>query len=173
MKIENPDVLIIGAGAAGAAAAWSLSETNLKIVCLEQGGFMNPDEYPSTKFGWEAMKYDKFNVSPNVRKLQSDYPINDLESPIAIANFNAVGGSTILYSGHFPRFHPSDFKVNELDGVADDWPMNYFDLEPFLLASIASAIFSELICLRHLLVKHILVVVFLCVKSDLVNLLIF
>ena len=131
MKIENPDVLIIGAGASGAAAAWSLSETNLKIVCLEQGAFMNPDEYPSTKVGWEAMKYDKFNVSPNVRKLQSDYPINDLESPIAIANFNAVGGSTILYSGHFPRFHPSDFKVNELDGVADDWPMNYYDLEPF------------------------------------------
>jgi choline dehydrogenase-like flavoprotein len=131
LKIENPDVLIIGAGAAGAAAAWSLSETNLKIVCLEQGAFMNPDEYPSAKVGWEAMKYDKFNVSPNVRKLQSDYPINDLESPIAIANFNAVGGSTILYSGHFPRFHPSDFKVNELDGVADDWPMNYYDLEPF------------------------------------------
>lgn len=131
MKIENPDVLIIGAGAAGAAAAWSLSQTKLKIVCLEQGGFMNPDEYPSTKVGWEAMKYDKFNVSPNVRNLKSDYPINDSESPIAIANYNAVGGSTILYSGHFPRFHPSDFKVKDLDGVADNWPMSYYDLEPF------------------------------------------
>jgi thioredoxin reductase len=32
VKIENPDVLIIGAGAAGAAAAWSLSQTKLKIV---------------------------------------------------------------------------------------------------------------------------------------------
>jgi len=69
LKIENPDVLIIGAGAAGAAAAWSLSETNLKIVCLEQGGFMNPDEYPSTKVSWEAMKYNKFNVSPNVNQI--------------------------------------------------------------------------------------------------------
>ena len=88
MKIENPDVLIIGGGAAGAAAAWSLSQTKLKIVCLEQGGFMNPDEYPSTKVGWEAMKYDKFNVSPNVRNLKSDYPINDLESPIADIHFD-------------------------------------------------------------------------------------
>lgn len=131
MKIESPDVLIIGAGAAGAAAAWSLSQTSLKIVCLEQGSFMNPEEYPSANPGWEAMKYDKFNVSPNVRKLLSDYPINDSDSPIAIANFNAVGGSTILYSGHFPRFHPSDFKVKELDDVADDWPISYSDLESF------------------------------------------
>ena len=61
----------------------------------------------------------------------TDYPINDQNSPIAIANFNAVGGSTILYAGHFPRFHPSDFRVRTLDGVADDWPIDYETLEPF------------------------------------------
>jgi choline dehydrogenase-like flavoprotein len=131
MKYKDPDVLIIGAGASGAAAAWSLSQTNLKIVCLEQGGFMNTEEYPSTKPNWESSKYDKFNVSPNVRQLPSDYPINDKESPIGIANYNAVGGSTILYSGHFPRFHPSDFKVKDLDGVADNWPINYYDIEKY------------------------------------------
>ena len=32
------DVLIVGAGAAGAAVAWSLAETRMRIVCLEQGG---------------------------------------------------------------------------------------------------------------------------------------
>ena len=41
------------------------------------------------------------------------------------------GGSTILYAGHFPRFHPSDFRVKTLDGVADDWPIDYETLEPF------------------------------------------
>ena len=30
-----------------------------------------------------------------------------------------------------PRFHPSDFKVRTLDGVADDWPIDYATLEPF------------------------------------------
>ena len=39
--------------------------------------------------------------------------------------FNAVGGSTITYAAHFPRFHPSDFRVRTLDGVADDWPLDY------------------------------------------------
>ena len=36
------DVLIIGAGASGAAAAWNLTDTRMRIVCLEQGGWNNP-----------------------------------------------------------------------------------------------------------------------------------
>ncbi|MDA1076681.1 MAG: NAD(P)-binding protein, partial [Proteobacteria bacterium] len=35
------DVLIIGAGASGAAVAWSLAETRMRIVCFEQGDWMN------------------------------------------------------------------------------------------------------------------------------------
>ena len=45
--------------------------------------------------------------------------------------YNAVGGSTILYAAHWQRFMPSDFRVRTLDGVADDWPFTYEDLEPF------------------------------------------
>ena len=42
------DVLIIGAGASGAAMAWSLAETRMKILCLEQGEWVNPADYPTT-----------------------------------------------------------------------------------------------------------------------------
>ncbi|MBK9443382.1 MAG: GMC family oxidoreductase [Comamonadaceae bacterium] len=125
------DILIVGSGASGAAAAWSLSQLQgVKIVCLEQGSAMRPDHYPSVSLDWELRRNDTYNVSPNIRQLQADYPIDDAASPIAIANFNAVGGSTILYSGHFPRFHPSDFKTRSLDGVGDDWPLSYADLQP-------------------------------------------
>ena len=125
------DVLIIGAGASGAAMAWSLADTKMRIVCLEQGDWMNPQEYPSSGRDWESRHFSDFSISPNRRKRKTDYPINDSDSPIAVANFNGVGGSTILYAGHFPRFHPSDFRVNTLDGIADDWPLNYETLEPF------------------------------------------
>ena len=131
MAAEIVDILIIGAGASGAAAAWSFSETSLDIMCIEQGDRMEASDYPSTKRNWEVLQQQGYNVSPNVRKLAADYPINDKDSPIAIANFNGVGGGTILYSAHFPRFHPSDFKVRSLDGVADDWPVDYAQLEPF------------------------------------------
>jgi choline dehydrogenase-like flavoprotein len=125
------DILIVGSGASGAAAAWSLSQLpGVKVVCLEQGGAMRPEHYPSVSIDWELRRHDSYNVSPNVRQLPADYPIDDSNSPIAIANYNAVGGSTILYSGHFPRFHPSDFKTRSVDGVGDDWPLSYVDLEP-------------------------------------------
>ena len=131
MTDEVVDVLIIGAGASGAAVAWSLAETKMRILCLEQGGWMNPSDYASTKRDWEVLQGTDFAISPNFRDRAADYPINDDESPIAVANFNAVGGSTILYSAHFPRMHPSDFRVRTLDGVADDWPIDYKTLEPF------------------------------------------
>ena len=131
MPNQPVDVLIIGAGASGAAVAWSLAETKMHILCLEQGDWMKPSEYPSAGRDWEARQLADFHYSPNRRARYTDYPINDAASPIKIANFNGVGGGTVLYAGHFPRFHPSDFRVRTLDGVADDWPIDYATLEPF------------------------------------------
>jgi len=36
-----------------------------------------------------------------------------------------------MYTAHWPRLHPSDFRVKTLDGVADDWPIDYDSLAPF------------------------------------------
>ena len=131
MSLEPVDVLIIGAGASGSAIAWSLVETRMKILCLEQGDWVNPLHYPSTGRDWEARSFKDFSINPNRRKLNADYPVNDKNSPISVANYNAVGGSSILYAAHYPRFHPSDFRVRSLDGVADDWPIDYEALAPF------------------------------------------
>ena len=129
MKNDKIDILIIGAGASGAAAAWNLSQSGYKIICLEQGPNIKKESYSFDQQNWELYQQSKFNINPNIRKLKSDYPIDDKNSAISIANFNAVGGSTILYSGHFPRFHPSDFKTKKLDNVGYDWPIDYNDLK--------------------------------------------
>ena len=131
MAEEKVDILIIGAGASGAAAAWSLADTRMRILVMEQGGWMNPAEYPSNTRHWQVRRDVAYNQSPNIRQRATDYPINEEASAISVANFNGVGGSTVLYSAHFPRFHPSDFRVRSLDGVADDWPIDYPTLEPF------------------------------------------
>lgn len=130
-RLDPVDVLVIGAGAAGAAATWKLAQAGLRVCCLEQGRRPAVDRYPSTGDDWESRRFTDYHPSPNVRRGFGDYPIDDSESPIAIANFNGVGGSTILYSAHFPRLHPSDFRVRSLDGVADDWPISYAELEPY------------------------------------------
>jgi choline dehydrogenase-like flavoprotein len=128
---EIVDVLIIGSGASGAAVAWSLAETRMKILCLEQGDWMKQSDFPSNGRDWEARRYGDFDISPNRRGRDTDYPINEEYSAMKIANFNGVGGGTVMYTAHFPRMHPSDFRVRSLDGVADDWPVDYATLEPF------------------------------------------
>ena len=131
MSSEPVDVLIIGAGASAAAAAYSLSDTRMHIVCLEQGDWPNPANYPSTHQETEFSQLTNYHISPNARQSNADYPINETNSPIKVANFNGVGGGTVLYAAHFPRLHPSDFRVKTLDGIADDWPISYADLEPY------------------------------------------
>ena len=41
------DILVIGAGASSAAAVSNLSSLGVNILCLEQGDWMNTNEYPS------------------------------------------------------------------------------------------------------------------------------
>ncbi len=125
------DVVVVGAGATGAALSWRLATRGLKVTCLEQGEWVDPSAYPASYEGWPLHFGTDFHLDPNVRRLVADYPVNAESSPVSISMYNAVGGSTIHWSAHFPRLHPSDFRVRTLDGVADDWPISYSDLEPY------------------------------------------
>jgi choline dehydrogenase-like flavoprotein len=129
--LETPDVLIVGAGASGGAVAWSLAEAGFRVVCLEQGDWVAPESLPHGRDDWEVHRFTDFNADPNVRQRPADYPVNAAASTFTPLMFNAVGGSTIHWSAHFPRYHPSDFRVRSLDGVGDDWPLTYEELEPF------------------------------------------
>ncbi len=128
---RTADVLIIGAGASGAAVAASLSEAGFDVVCIEQGHWQVPSKYPTVEPDYELRQMSSWSINPNKRKLPEDYPVNVEDSAIEPVMFNGVGGSTILWAAHTPRLHPSDFRVKTLDGVADDWPISYEDLEPW------------------------------------------
>lgn len=128
---ETVDVLIIGAGASGAAAAAWLSEAGFAVLCLEQGFWQDPSKYASASPDYEFEMLTNWAIDPNKRQRREDYPINVENSPVHPVMFNGVGGSTILWSAHTPRFHPSDFRVKSLDGVADDWPLTYEELEEY------------------------------------------
>jgi len=133
MAKDRIDVLVIGSGAAGGALTWRLTELGVKVVCLEQGGWIDPASMASAHLNYEShiMRGD-FNWDPNTRKLPEDYPIEkEGDFNYKISMVNAVGGTTIHWQGHFPRFHPSDFRAKSLDGFADDWPISYEELEPY------------------------------------------
>ncbi len=128
---SQADVLIVGAGASGGTAAAYLAKRGFDVVCLEQGDWVRRTEYLGASPEWELAAGKLWHPNPNVRQRESDYPINVDESDTSPLMFNAVGGSTIIYAGHWMRMTPSDFRVRSIDGVADDWPITYEDLAPY------------------------------------------
>jgi choline dehydrogenase-like flavoprotein len=131
MATEPADVLIIGAGASGGVVAKRLAEAGFGVVCLEQGDWLDRADYPGNKLDWELKARKDWATSPNIRGLAGDYPIVEDDTPVSPLMYNAVGGSTIIFAGAWPRALPSDFRVRSLDGVADDWPIDYFELLPY------------------------------------------
>jgi choline dehydrogenase-like flavoprotein len=115
------DMLIVGAGAGGATLAQRLARRGWRVVVLEAGPFWDPDE------DWvsdEAGSHKLYWTEPRV--------IGGSD-PVELGKNNSgrgVGGSMVHYAGYTPRFHPSDFQVRTLDGVAADWPISYEELRP-------------------------------------------
>src|SRR4051812_42649157 len=95
---NSADILIIGAGASGAAVAWRLSDARLRIVGLEQGRWHTPEESSTAFPDWEFRAATNFNFNPNIRALPEDYPVDDSASDVTPLMFNAVGGSTIHWT---------------------------------------------------------------------------
>jgi choline dehydrogenase-like flavoprotein len=128
---DQADVCIVGAGPAGAVAALRLAEAGFEVVVLEQG------DWPDYEFARAASPDFEINTGstwawdPNVRGLAGDYPINGADSAIDVLNYNAVGGGSVVYAAQWQRNLPSDFCVRTLDGVADDWPLGYRELQPY------------------------------------------
>jgi choline dehydrogenase-like flavoprotein len=138
-RLDPVDVVVVGAGFAGAAFAWRLSQQRpaLRIVVLDRGGWVDRAAMPTTTLQWQRANLGAWHISPNARlaaggnPFSADYPVDDSQSVFKPLMWNALGGSTINWAAHFPRFHPSDFRTRSLDGVGDDWPFSYADLEPW------------------------------------------
>ena len=70
------DILIVGTGASGAAAAWRLSEAGFSVICLEQGKWQQTETYPPAHADWEFRSATSFAFDPNIRAWPEDYPVN-------------------------------------------------------------------------------------------------
>lgn len=114
---DRYDVLIVGAGAAGGVLAQILSRKGASVLVLEAGPWLDPGS-------------DYCNDELEMRKLNWPWPIGwEGEDPVRPISGWGVGGTTQRYLGWSPRFQVSDFLVRSSDGVAEDWPIGYPDLE--------------------------------------------
>jgi choline dehydrogenase-like flavoprotein len=128
---DGSDVLIIGAGAAGGVAALHLASSGVSVTCLERGEWSHASDYRGSERDWELTSRKQWSANPNVRSRVGDYAVDVSDSDMSVGMYNGVGGGTVLYNAVWPRFLPADFKTKTLDGVGDDWPLDYEELRPF------------------------------------------
>jgi choline dehydrogenase-like flavoprotein len=131
MDVQRSDILIVGAGASGGVAARELAAHGLSVTCLEQGDWPDRGRFPGPRPDRDLASNPRWNANPNVRLTEADYPVEISESDVDISMYNAVGGSTVLWTAIWHRMLPSDFNVQTLDKIARDWPIDYADLNPF------------------------------------------
>ncbi len=141
-KIEF-DVVIVGAGMAGAMAAYKLAMRGAKVLMLEAGDEVKSREKLVDMYARSSTKspdspYDGL-VAPQPDDDKSGLQYYD-EPPTALFKSyyeRLVGGATWHWQGINIRMLPNEFKINTLYNPSGlkkgyfDWPLSYVDLEPF------------------------------------------
>ena len=142
------DVIIVGAGVAGALCAWRLSgQQNLKILLIDAGSNELDENQRKEFVSTFAVATNKSQLSPYAKLESNKYAVNqdgggdkfnlnryyvqpgpDL---FKSAGVRIVGGSTWAWRGNTPRFLPNDLKLKMKYSVSEDWPITYDDLEPY------------------------------------------
>jgi choline dehydrogenase-like flavoprotein len=86
--VEECDVVIVGSGAGGAAAAAVLAEAGLDVMVLEAGGHFDRDSYPRDPIEAISALYREAGLT-----------IAEGRPPIPVPVARAVGGTTVINSG--------------------------------------------------------------------------
>jgi choline dehydrogenase-like flavoprotein len=127
-KKQTTDVIVIGCGAGGGVIAKELGEAGLTVVVLEAGRRYDPHtDYPTDRVDFEVRAKTVFGPEDDHR----DRYTVPRGNWFSYNRVKGVGGSTLHYEAISPRLHESDFRVRSADGVADDWPISYQDVEPY------------------------------------------
>jgi choline dehydrogenase-like flavoprotein len=124
--IESPDAVVIGSGAGGGVITKELAEAGLSVVVLEAGQRYDPSaDYRTDEDDFQLRGV--FAPADERRDLYTTGGANGFN----YSRVKGVGGSTLAYLAVSLRFHESDFRAHSEDGVADDWPISYGELEPY------------------------------------------
>ena len=129
----DPDVVIIGSGAAGGITAWNLTRKGVKVLLLEAGGRFFRGDFWTHVSPWEAReRYRRGERPPQFVLDRKDQPYEWAEGRF----FDwwrvwGVGGKTNIWGRVSLRYSDLNFDEPAKDGWEIDWPFRYQDIAPY------------------------------------------
>jgi choline dehydrogenase-like flavoprotein len=141
--MNDYDVIVVGAGAAGGIVACVLAEAGKRVLLLERGPALSFKQIPRDHLRNQRLSIYGHNAGPdlggNPRVFVDPSGVSRIVKPHELDYHNnaaCLGGGTRVYGAQAWRFLPDDFRMASKYGVPKgsslaDWPLSYETLEPF------------------------------------------
>ena len=151
VKLKPVDVVVVGMGVAGSILSKELAITGLRIVGLERGRMMDPQQDFAMPYAHDELKYDAYrsDILQNLSRETITFRNAVTESALPMREMGSfkpgecVGGAGIHWMAGGWRFLPWDFqtrsRTEERYGkqqfsdncTSQDWGITYDELEPY------------------------------------------
>ena len=135
------DVVIVGSGAGGGMAAYTLAKAGLKICIVEAGYMYDPQKnITQLKHPWDSPRrgasttirpFGDFDACYGGWSLEGEPFTKEKGTDWMWWRARMLGGRTNHWGRISLRFGPKDFKRRSIDGLGDDWPIGYEDIKPY------------------------------------------
>ncbi len=140
-KQEDYDVIIVGSGAGGGMAAYTLANAGIKVCLLEAGPMYDPAKnVTQLKWPWESARrgasttfrpFGDFDASYGGWSIEGEPYTHKDGTQFDWWRSRMLGGRTNHWGRISLRFGPNDFKHKDIDGLGDNWPIGYDDVKPY------------------------------------------
>src|SRR5262245_61285444 len=138
------DVLIIGSGASGGMAAYTVTKKGANCLMLDAGpqvdfqrdrGLKNVYELPYRGFGKpgrlpHVFQANEFNANQWVDEAEVPYT-HDPDKPYNWVRVRLVGGRSLFWARQSFRLSDFEFKAGDLEGNGQNWPISLADMDPY------------------------------------------
>ena len=140
-QAKQYDAIVVGSGAGGGMAAYTLAKAGLKVCLLEAGPMYDPAKnVTQMKNPWDSPRRGASTKFRPFGDFDASYWGWQIDGePYTTTNgtkwdwwrARMLGGRTNHWGRISLRFGPKDFKRRSIDGLGDDWPIGYEDIKPY------------------------------------------
>jgi gluconate 2-dehydrogenase alpha chain len=144
------DAVVVGSGIVGSIVSMELANAGLKVLCLERGRMVDPQQDFVMPYVQDELKYDRHSeIFQNLSRETITFRNNMSETALPMRELGSfkpgetVGGAGAHWGCNARRFLPHDFEIRSKveerygkkffpeDCTAQDWGVTYEEFEPY------------------------------------------